>query len=328
MTQDDALYRFRLRVFALAEEMGNARAACRAMGIHPSTFYRWRRDLLRYGTDILRPRERRQPRMPNATPALIEQRVVAFALGHPGFGPARIAAELRRTKWGGIRVSSNGVHRVLRRHGLNTRAKRLGLVAGYAAPPDPECPQPQPTRHINADHPGEIVQMDCFQIGRLHNTNGVVWQVTAIDVASAWCWAELHVAPKNPSPRWTSKLARSVAADLAKAGWRLEKVMTDRGPEFFSMEFREAVERLNARHVFIPPGRPQSNGCVERVQQTILEECWKPAFARFLIPKFHGLRMDLERYLRYYNSDRAHTGRLTKGRTPAQVLGKAKMWTR
>lgn len=45
----------------------------------------------------------------------------------------RISAQLRRQKWGGIVISPNGVHRVLRRHGLNTRAKRLGLVAGYAA---------------------------------------------------------------------------------------------------------------------------------------------------------------------------------------------------
>ena len=96
MSPDDALFRFRLRVFALAEELGNARAACRAMGIHPSTYYRWRRQLLRFGPEILRPRERRGPRMPNATSPLIEQRVVAFALGHPGFGPARISAELAR----------------------------------------------------------------------------------------------------------------------------------------------------------------------------------------------------------------------------------------
>jgi hypothetical protein len=32
--------------------------------------------------------------MANQTSVLVEQRVVAFALGHPGFGPARIAAEL------------------------------------------------------------------------------------------------------------------------------------------------------------------------------------------------------------------------------------------
>ena len=83
MTQDDLLYRFRLRVFAMAAELGNVRAACRAMGIHPSTYYRWKRQLDRHGPEILRPRERRVPRMANATSPLIEQRVVAFALGHP-----------------------------------------------------------------------------------------------------------------------------------------------------------------------------------------------------------------------------------------------------
>ena len=113
MTQDDLLYRFRLRTFAIAAELGNVRAACRAMGIHPSTYYRWKRQLDRYGPEILRPRERRVPRMANATSVLVEQRVVAFALGHPGFGPARIAAELARPKWGGIVLSTNGVWRGL-----------------------------------------------------------------------------------------------------------------------------------------------------------------------------------------------------------------------
>ena len=58
---------------------------------------------------------------------------------------------------------------------------------------------------------------------------------------------------------------------------------------------------------------------------SVLEECWKPNFARYLIPKYTGLRLDLRRYLRYYNTDRANTGRFTKGRTPEEVIGKAKM---
>ena len=103
MTQDDLLYRFRLRTFAMAAELGNVRAACRAMGIHPSTYYRWKQQLDRYGPEILRPRERRPPRMANQTSVLVEQRVVAFALGHPGFGPARIAAELATERWGARR---------------------------------------------------------------------------------------------------------------------------------------------------------------------------------------------------------------------------------
>jgi len=127
VTNDDALYGFRLRLFALAREWGNVRAACRAMGVHPSSYYRWRRQLVRFGPEILRPRERRAPKMPNQTSPMVEQRVLAFSLAHPGFGPARISAELRRPKWGGIRLSTNGVHRVLARHGLSTRAKRRRL---------------------------------------------------------------------------------------------------------------------------------------------------------------------------------------------------------
>jgi hypothetical protein len=37
----------------------------------------------------------------------------AFALGHPGYGPRRIASELGRERWGGIQVSHNGVWRCL-----------------------------------------------------------------------------------------------------------------------------------------------------------------------------------------------------------------------
>lgn len=46
--------------------------------------------------------------MANQTSPFVEQRVLAFALGHPGFGPARISAELRRETWGGIVPSPNG----------------------------------------------------------------------------------------------------------------------------------------------------------------------------------------------------------------------------
>lgn len=327
MTQEDMLYRFRLRTMALAEELGNVRAACRIMGIHHSTFYRWRRKVERYGVEILRPRERRRPRMPNQTPHLIEQRIVAFSLSHPGFGPKRIAAELKRPRWGEIEISESGVYRVLKRHGLNTRAKRLSLVAGYAAPPEPE-PRPQPEeRHLDVEQPGELVQIDCFRIGRLSRTKGVVWQYTAIDVGSAYAWAELHVTPHNPASRHACALVHRVAQDLKRFGWDLEAVMTDNGGEFRSRAFRDTVQQIGAEHRFIRSGRPQTNGCVERLQGTVLEECWKPCFARTLIPGRQTLERDLERYLLYYNTDRAHTGRWTNGRTPAEVIGAAKMYS-
>ena len=104
MTQDDVLFGYRLQLFALVAERGVSEA-CRLMGVHRSTYYRWKPMVERQGLEMLRPRERRRPLMPNQFSALVEQRIVAFSLGHPGLGPRRIASRLARPEWGGLVVS-------------------------------------------------------------------------------------------------------------------------------------------------------------------------------------------------------------------------------
>ncbi len=325
MTNDDLLFRHRLRLFARARDVGVSQA-CLELGYHRSSYYRWRPFVLRHGLEILRPRERRPPRMPNQLAPFLEERIVAFALGQPGLGPRRIAAQLRRAAWGGLVVSGSGVFKVLARHGISTRRKRLSLVAGYAAPPEPERPVPSEPAHLVAPRPGSLVQLDCFHIGRLTGTRGRVWQYTAIDVRSSFVWAELHVTPLNPAAKHCSSLVRRVAGELARAGWKLQAISTDNGSEFRSGEFRAVVAELGAEQRFIRAGRPQTNGCVERVQRTILEECWRPTFAKSLVPKFTALARDLVQYLGFYNHERAHTGRRSDGKTPAeQVYGARKM---
>ena len=320
MTHDDVLFGQRLRLFTLAEELGNVAAACRLMGFHRSTYYRLKANVERWGLEALRVRERRRPRMPNQLGPHLEQRVIAFCLGHPGLGPRRISAELRRQKWGGLRISEHGVWRVLCRVGLNTRSKRLALIARHHDPYERKPALAPPERHIEASEPGQKVQLDCFYVGRLQGTKGTVWQYSAIDVASAFAWAELRTSARNPRARHTRELVHRVARELKAAGWKLDEVTTDNGSEFRSGEFRRAVAELGARQRFIKAGRPNSNGCVERLQLTILEQCWRPAFARSLVPRSTALGRDLDEYLETYNFDRAHTGRLTKGRVPGDIV--------
>ncbi len=328
MTDDDVLFGYRLRLFTLATELGNVSEACEQMGVARSTYYRWKPKLERYGLDGLRVRERRRPRMPNQIGPHLEQRILAFALGHPGFGPRRISAELARDKWGGIRVSEHGIWRVLRRFNLNTRSKRLSLIARHADPYERKPDKAPKQLHIEASSPGEKVQMDCFYVGRLSGAKGVIWQYTAIDVASSFTWAFLRSSERNPSARYTAELCHLVASELKAAGWRLAEITTDNGSEFRAKDFGAVVESHGATQRRIKAGRPNSNGCAERVQLTILEECWRPAFSRSLAPRITALRRDLDEYLRYYNFDRAHTGRLTKGRIPGDIVfGARKMGT-
>jgi transposase InsO family protein len=235
-----------------------------------------------------------------------------------------VAAELARPKWGGIVVSANGVWRVLRRHGLNTRSRRLGLVAGYAAPYQPPR-QPAPEPHIEVTRPGELVGMDCFYVGRLRRTRDPVWQLTAIDCHSSYAWAELVTCPQNqPSATHTSRLARRVAADLRRFGWQLERVLSDNGTEYRSHAFTTTTTQLGSRHTRIRAGRPQTNGHVENLHKTILDECWRPSFARSLYPSYTALQADLNQYLTHDNTDRTHTGRLTQGRIPQDIINPAR----
>jgi transposase InsO family protein len=120
--------------------------------------------------------------------------------------------------------------------------------------------------------------------------------------------------------RHTRSLVHRVACELAAAGWKLQTAISDNGSEFRSKEFTSELKRLEVQHRRIRAGRPTSNGHVKRLQLTILEECWRPAFARALAPKSTALAHDLKQYLWTYNFDRAHGGRLTKGRDPAQIV--------
>ena len=211
----------------------------------------------------------------------------------------------------------------------NTRAKRLGLIAGYAAPYEPPR-DPEPERHIEVTRPGELVGIDCFYVGRLKGTEGAIWQLTAIDIASSYAWADLVICKNgNPTAHQTSRLARRFARELKAAGWQLERVLSDNGNEFRASQFATTVERLGARHSRIHAGRPQTNGHVEALHRTILDECWRPAFARYIFPRYTGLKRELDTYIRFYNTDRVHHGRLTQGRIPADIVyGARKMEAR
>ena len=169
--------------------------------------------------------------MPNQLPGVIEERIVAFSLGHPGLGPRRVAAMLARPEWGGLVVSPNGVYKALRRHGISTRAKRLMLIAGYRARYQPPR-EPQPEPHITTTRPGQLVGIDCFYVGRLHGTKGAVWQLTAIDTYSPFAGPSSFAAtPPGPDWRQTSRFAGAGKGGDGEGGGGTQRGRLVRGGE-------------------------------------------------------------------------------------------------
>ena len=228
-------------------------------------------------------------------------------------------------------MTHSRVWRILKRHRLNTRQLRYALLTHHQGRSDGFTVADRAGIYVgelDAEQPGDLVQIDCFHVGSFKETRlkkgkavrGRIWQYTAIDVASSYVWATLAATSHNPSPVIASELAHRVAADLARHGWEWKASSTDNGNEFKAALFRDTLASLDVEHRFIRAGRPQSNGKVERVQRTILEECYQPALIGYVQPSITGLRQDLTNYLHYYNHQRPHQGKWNKGATPASIL--------
>ena len=248
MTLEDSVRHHRLMLMQRAAQLGNVTRACQEAGISRTLFYRWRQRLLRYGPDGLRPRPTRPTRWPRqATPAL-EHAVLAYALLWPTHGPARIAAQLHQPRWGRWRVSPSGVYGILKRHGLQTRWERLTRLEARAL--DVQGLVTERTRrrvvrpHLAAEHPGDVVCVDAFYVGKLKGV-GKVWQLTACDAACSYALATL--VPRVTQATATAFLRTRVVPPYQRAGHQVRAVLTDGGPEFYG-RFLTACRELEIEH--------------------------------------------------------------------------------
>ena len=330
MRADVAGARYRLQLMAIVESASSIREGCRLVGIHHSTSYDWvkRVNAAVAPEEAFMPKDVRRRIGPRRVK--LESTVVAVALANPGLGPRQLRGLVAAIdpKVG----SSSQVWRILKAHGLSRapdRYRTMAIARGLAEPaafPDREWRTDTP-QHLDAEIPGDLVQFDCFQLGRVKEARignpkrpGVVWQYTAIDVASSYVWADIATTRHAPSKIHTTALVHRVAQDLAEWGWKLSTVTTDSGNEFRNQLFTDTVESLQAQHRRIRAGRPQSNGKVEQVQNTILQECWMPTFVGYTEPAITTARQDLTDYLNIYNNQRPHWGKWNQGKTPSQII--------
>ena len=321
MTLEDKVHAFRLNVLRRAEELGNVSAACREAGISRTLFYRWRRRFAQYGADGLHPRRTAaRPGRPSRLDPVQERRIVATALAWPTWGPQRVSLQLARD---GLEVSPSTVWRALRRCGLGTGVQRLLVLethsaksAGLLTERTRRTLARRKVRHVQAEKPGALICIATFYIGSLKGV-GKLWQLTACDAASSYALAK--VVPANNAREAASFLKNVVAVEVAKAGWRLQRVLTDGGSEF-KAEFDQACRELNIRHTRTKPRHAWTNGFVERLQGTILHEHWRIAFRRRYFRRRHQLQDSLKSFLRFYNFERPHQGYRTKGRTPSEIF--------
>jgi transposase InsO family protein len=326
--------RRKLSLLQLAEELGNVSKACRLMGYHRDTFYEVRRAFQVGGVAAL-VEQRRGPQAPhpNRVEAEVEEKILAHALTHPTHGQQRVANELRLI---GVNVSPTGVRSVWLRHGLETRHKRLLRLEQHTQADttyvlsheqiellerhsvDFRC------RHVEASRPGELLNQDTFYWGTLKGVGKVYVQVV-VDVFCSLAFAKVYTS-KMPITA-CDVLYERVLPFYEELGVPIGAILTDNGREFCGKPESHPYELLlgleGIEHRTTRVRSPQTNGFVERMNRTLLDECFRVEGRKTWYVETVEIQRHLDAFLRHYNLERTHQGYRLRGRTPAQALREA-----
>jgi transposase InsO family protein len=264
--------------------------------------------------------------------AEVEEKILDYALAKPSHGAQRVANELRLQ---GVTVSSSGVRGVWLRHDIETRYKRLMRLEAHARDDtfllsaeqvkllerhstDFRC------RHVESSAPGELLNQDTFYWGTLKGVGKVYVQVV-IDTFCSLGFAKVYNS-KMPVTA-CDLLYERVLPFYDALGVPVKAILTDNGREFCGRPEAHPYELLLAvedvEHRTTKVRSPRTNGFVERMNRTLLDECFRVAGRQTWYIGIDEIQRDLDVFMEHYNLERSHQGYRLKGRTPAQALREA-----
>ena len=330
MTTKTKIARRKLSLLQLATELSNVSRACKIMGYSRQQFYEIRRNYQTFGADGLLDRLPgcKGPH-PNRVDEKIEKAILLHCLDHPSHGCLRVAQELSLK---GVQVSSGGVRGVWSRHNMQTKPERLlqleqtvqkrkitlsdeqiRLLEKF----NPEFRE----RHIETRCTGDLVAVDTFFVGTLKGI-GRIYMQSVIDCHSRYAWGRLYTS-KLPVTA-VHILNEDVLPFYEKHQVPVQTVLSDNGREFCGRpdhhpyELFLQLEEIEHRRTKVR--RPQSNGFVERLHRTLLDEHFRVMGRKKWYESLEEMQKDLEIYLHTYNNDRPHQGRNMNGRTPYKAF--------
>lgn len=329
-TVNQSAIKHKIGLLNLAQELGNVSKACKMMGFSRDTFYRYQHAKEEGGVEALFEANRRKPNVRNRVEQHIEDAVCKMALDQPAFGQTRVSNELRKE---GLFVSPAGVRCVWMRHDLESFKKRLkaleakvaeeGILLTEAQLAALEKKKEDDIVHgeIETHHPGYLGSQDTFYVGTLKGV-GRIYQQTFVDTYSKWAAAKLYTT-KTPITG-ADLLNDKVLPAFAEQGMSVVRVLTDRGTEYCGKpethDYQLYLALNDIEHTKTKAFHPQTNGICERFHKTILDEFYRVTFRRKLYTSLDELQADLDDWIRYYNNDRTHQGKVCCGRTPMQTM--------
>jgi len=314
----------------LAEELGNISRACKVMGVSRDTFYRYQELVETGGIDSLIDKSRRKSNVKNRVDEATEQAVIASAIEQPAYGQHRTSNELRKV---GVFVSGSGVRSIWVRNNLENFKKRLKALEEKVANDgiilnDAQVAALEKKKHddevcgeIETAHPGYLGSQDTFYVGNLKGV-GRIYQQTFVDTYSKVAFAKLYTT-KTPITA-ADVLNDKVLPFFEQHQLPMLRILTDRGTEYCGRvdhhDYQLYLAINDIDHTKTKAMSPQTNGICERFHKTILNEFYQITFRKKHYSTMEALQKDLDDWIKSYNNDRTHQGKMCCGRTPMETL--------
>jgi len=330
MTQRQYIINRKLNILELGNTLGNISSACRKLGVSRQHYYDIKQAIEEEGLEGLFEKSRRAPRIGNRVAPEIEQAILDYSLEHPTHGQTRAANELKKK---GIHISAGGVRSIWLRHQLQVKSLRLKRLEQWAADNANiltesqvqalETAKEEKEAHgeVESPHPGFLVAQDTCYIGYIKGI-GKLYQQTGIDTHSNVGFAKVYT--ERTSITAADFLNDKVLPFFDDHGIRVLRLLSDNGPEYCgrieSHPYQLFLHLNDIEHTRIKVRHPQTNGSVERLNQTIQEEFYKVAFRKKLYRSIEEVQADLDEFMSWYNSDRTNQGKYCQGRTPMQTF--------
>src|SRR3984893_17400362 len=330
MKVESKLIKTKLGLLNLAEHLGNVSQACKVMGYSRDSFYRIKEMYDTGGESALLEISRSKPILKNRVDPSIEDAVVKMAFDYPPYGQQRTCNELRKQ---GIFISAGGVRSVWQRHDLEVFDKRLkrlevrvaeeGLILTEAQLMAMERKQERRESfgEIETEHPGYLGSQDTYYVGNIKGV-GRIYQQTFIDTYSRVAFAKLYETKHAITS--ADILNDRVLPFFEEHQIPLLRILTDRGTEYKGKpehhEYELYLQIEGIEHSKTQVRHPQSNGICERLHRTMQEEFYAIPFRKKLYSNLEDLQKDLDEWMKYYNNERAHSGRYCFGKTPMQTF--------
>lgn len=324
----------KLGLLQLAKQLGSVSEACKAMGYSRDTYYRYKHLYEAGGEEALQEISRKKPILANRVDPTIEEAVVNMAIEFPAYGQLRVSNELKKQ---GILVSPGGVRSVWLRHELNsfklrsaaleTKMAQEGhlLTEAQLAALEKKKEKQESLGEIESHHPGYLLSQDTYYVGTIKGI-GRIYQQTVIDTYTRV--AEVKLYQEKTALTAADVLNDRVLPWYEEEGIKVLRILTDRGSEYCGKiehhAFQLYISIEDIDHSKTKAYSPQTNGICERFHKTMKSEFYDTAFRKKIYQTIEELQSDADEWLKYYNHQRAHSGKYCYGKTPIETFKNSK----